>query len=101
MNARTVDWRTYGSTLALALHMQREVLELTEAAHTGDADVLLERAAELRRQLRALTDDFGLNLERDGIEELLPDREAQLWAVRELCRALGISLPDELREPPC
>lgn len=55
-----VDWRGYASTLALALHMQRSMTGLLEAAHTGDAEALVASAGELAEQLRAMLNDVGL-----------------------------------------
>ena len=56
---RLVDWRSYTSTLALALSMQRAMVELLEAAHAGDSDALLEQLEQLTEMARAMADDFG------------------------------------------
>lgn len=99
MNARVTDWRRYTTTLGLALHMQRAMMDLVEAAHTGDADVLLERAGELAQMLRQMCGDFGRRPE--PLEQQFPTRPQKLRALADLCRLLGVPVPYELREPPC
>lgn len=130
MNARRSHWSEYTSTLALALHLHRASLELVEAAHSGDADVILKQAHQMTRMIARLELDFAsatlaelaasLSPESEPTAatltaperrecrpisaemagELFVDRHSRMQAVRVLCEALEISIPWELREVP-
>ncbi len=107
MNGRPTNWRDYTSTLGLAIHVQRTAAELLEAAHTGDADVLIERSAETTLMLRAMVADLGVTPEDleeaifdDGIEASTTAWIARARLLVRLCKSLGVAIPIELHEVP-
>lgn len=118
MNARRSHWSAYTSTLALALHLHRASLDLVEAAHGGDSDVLLERAQQMAEMIAQLELDFGsaelagddapsedepgerYAISAEAAGRIFADRHSRMQAIRVLCQALEVSLPWELREVP-